>query len=261
MTPEVSVVIRSQNEERYLRALLRSLRCQSINNIEVILVVDYSSAEALESIDSVSVDKLITLPHEHFSHAYSTNLGVAASSGEFVAITNGHSLPISKRWLEIGLKHFERPKIAGVTGLYTPQASGSTWEKLYYSPVFIEMYRNKLLRRLSKSVGHHWFQTTNCLIRRDLWEIYPFDESLPQCEDYDWGVEMEARGYETIIDPDFSVYHSHNDDVYQFFKKQREWERLERIILKRTRPRLSQTKLHSIVTRRRMQDVKSPVGA
>lgn len=261
MRPEVSVVIRSHNEEKYLRPLIGVLKRQTISNIELILVVDYSSTETLESLNSVSVDKLITLAHEQFNHAYSTNLGVAAANGEFVAITNGHSLPVSERWLEIGLEHFDQLSIAGVTGLYTPDKSGSTWEKFYYSPVFIEMYRNDFLSRLSKYVGHHWFQTTNCMIRRDLWEIYPFDESLPQCEDYDWGVEMQARGYETIIDPDFSVYHSHNDGVYTFLKKQQEWERLKRVIMERTRPRLSQSKLPQFVAQPNLQKIESPLGA
>lgn len=80
------------------------------------------------------------------------------------------------------------------------------------------------------------------MIRRSLWEIYAFDESLQQCEDYDWGVEMRARGYLTPVDPDFSVYHSHGDGLKLFLTKLKQWEVLTRSIAQRVRPRSSYTR-------------------
>jgi GT2 family glycosyltransferase len=63
-----------------------------------------------------------------------------------------------------------------------------------------------------------WCSTINCIIRRSLWKAYPFDENLPSLvpetgkyglEDYDWSKEMMARGYRIVVDPSFSVFHSH----------------------------------------------------
>lgn len=188
-------------------------------------------------------DEVIGLEHEEFNHAYSTNLGVAASHAELVAITNGHSLPISNRWLETGFRHFNDPRVAGVTGLSTPASNGSFWEKLYFSPVSISAYRSYWCRSLLEILNYYLFSTTNCMIRKSLWEAYPFDESLPQCEDFDWGMEMRARGNETVIDPDFSVFHSHGDGISGLLARRREWERVTRLIAKRTRPRTSSTQL------------------
>ncbi len=253
--PECSVVIRSLEEERYLRWLVSLLRRQTVQELEIILVVDFSRPDTLSSLESLAVDRLIPLPHHQFNHAYSTNLGVEASGGEFVAITNGHSLPLSDRWLEMGIKHFSNPKVAGVTGLYTPLSDGSMWEKFYYSPLLISLYRGLWLQRLAKSLHYHWFQTTNCMLRRNLWEIYPFDESLPSCEDYDWGLEMEARGYQTVVDPDFSVYHSHHDGLGKFFSRKHEWDQVRRRITLRERPRSSSTQLSSRRERRENRDL------
>lgn len=242
-TPLASVVVRTKGEERYLRELLRRLKEQTFQNFETILVVDYRSDETLETISDLAVDQLVPLKHDQFNHAYSTNLGVAASRGKLVAITNGHSLPISKHWLERGVRHFSASKIAGVTGLYTPHADGSLWEKIYYSPVLVRLYRKRWIRLAVDGSGRYLFSTTNCMIRRALWESYPFDESLPQCEDYDWGLEMEARGYSTIIDPEFSVYHSHGEGLAEILSRQRRWEVLTQEIDSRPRPRASFTRL------------------
>ena len=65
--------------------------------------------------------------------------------------------------------------------------------------------------------GNFYFSTINCILRKSLWEKYPFDENLLKIipnsrkyggEDYDWGLEMLARNYKIIVDLKFNVYHS-----------------------------------------------------
>lgn len=243
--PFLSVVIRTRGEEKYLQTLLSALSDQTIKNIEIVLVVDYSQLSTWRKMLRFKVDKLVGLEHEDFNHAYSTNLGVAASHAELVAITNGHSLPITNRWLEAGVRHFTNEKVAGVTGLSTPGSDGSFWEKLYFTPLSLVVYRNHWCKSLLESSNYFLFSTTNCIIRKSLWHDYPFDESLPQCEDYDWGKEMRARGYTTLIDPDFSVFHSHGDGLARLWGRRREWEKTTHIITDRPRPRISFTQLHA----------------
>ncbi len=241
--PKISVVIRSMGEEKYLRPLIGLLKKQTVRDVEIILVADYSHFETLAKLRRLPIDGFVPIDHDEFSHAYSTNLGVIETHGDLVAITNGHSLPVSDRWLELAARHFSNPKIAGVTGLSTPMQDGSIWEKLYYTPLHIELSRKKWLSPFLELVGPYIFSTTNCMIRRSLWDTYPFDESLPQCEDYDWGKEMCARGYLTVIDPDFSVFHSHGDGIAKLLSRRREWGKVTRTIAKRTRPRSSTTQL------------------
>ena len=250
-SPSLSVVIRTREEEKYLRALLSILREQSISNFEVVLVVDYANLSTLRVMRRLPVDEVIGIDHGEFNHAYSTNLGVAACRADLVAITNGHSLPVSARWLEAGVRHFVDPSVAGVTGLSTPASDGSIWEKLYFTPVSIQAYKSNWLRNFLETFNYYIFSTTNCIIRKSLWNDYPFDESLPQCEDYDWGREMHARGYSTIIDPEFSVFHSHGDALAELYSRRREWEKVTRSIDNRTRPRSSLTRLATTATSRR----------
>jgi len=92
-------------------------------------------------------------------------------------------------------------------------------------------------KRLEKEHFCKWMTNTNAIIRKDLWEAYPFDEDLEECEDYDWACEMIARGYDVVKDPTFSVYHSHGGIGTAIFQERvPQWEKICAEIDKRKRP-------------------------
>ncbi|MGB8779220.1 MAG: glycosyltransferase family A protein [Candidatus Bathyarchaeia archaeon] len=218
----ISVVIRTRDKERYFDSLLESLASQTVQASELVVVDNFSSEEKRRSLKSdlsetvrsgfwkgkVSV-KLIALSDDEFSHAYSTNVGVAAAENQLVCITNAHSLPSSRCWLQEGTKHFEDRNVAGVSGFFIPHREGTAirgFDKAVY-----QFTQRAILRQ-------DWCSTINCIIRKSLWRVYPFDENLPKIipetkkyglEDYDWSKEMLARGFRIIVDPMFSVFHSH----------------------------------------------------
>ena len=78
--------------------------------------------------------KLKIFGHENFSYPYSVNLGMHFSSEDLVCIINGHSLPISLKWLERGLKYFSDERVAAVMWGFSSQIEGldarySNWLK------------------------------------------------------------------------------------------------------------------------------------
>jgi GT2 family glycosyltransferase len=218
----MSVVIRTRDKEKYFHDLLMNLRQQTVQASELIIVNNYSTEERrslfrnylIEESKCVFSDrgvrvKLADLGDSEFSHAYSTNVGMVATENELVCITNSHSIPISCHWLEDGRAYFEDSSVAGVSGFFMPHPEGT---------VIGELDR-KVYRFVQKAVlRQNWCSTINCLIRRSLWNVYPFDENLlkiiPETrklglEDYDWSREMRTRGYRIVVDPSFSVFHSH----------------------------------------------------
>lgn len=153
--------------------------------------------------------KLIALSDDEFSHAYSTNVGVAAAENQLVCITNAHSLPSSRRWLQEGIKHFADHNVAGVSGFFIPHQEGTAIRR--FDKAVYQFTQRAILRQ-------DWCSTINCVIRKSSWRVYPFDENLPKIipetkkyglEDYDWSKEMSARGFRIVVDPMFSVFHSH----------------------------------------------------
>lgn len=193
--------------------------------------------------------KLAPIANGEFSHPFSTNVGVYLSSCEFVCIINGHSLPPSDKWLENGVSHFKSPEVAGVGGYFSPHGDGTVWEKIIYKSW-------SGLNEVSKAYfkGDH-FSTVNCILRKSLWKEYPFDERLPliiPCtekfggEDYDWAIEMQVRGYRIVVDPKFSVFHSHGETLTKLISKHIILNKIKSEIKALKRPRESYTKLEKI---------------
>jgi len=256
---KISVVIRTRDKERYFDCLLENLALQTVQPSEIILVNNYSTEEKSQILENGLHEmvrkcskhpkiklKLVSLSDNEFSHAHSTNLGVNIADNELVCITNAHSLPISFRWLQDGMRHFEDCKVAGVSGFFIPHQEGNVFEKL---DAIIYHFSQKLV------LHQDWVSTINCIIRKSLWKIYPFDENLPKIipetrryglEDYDWSKEMMARGFQIIVDPLFSVFHSHGrgfDEMARNIKGYFIYRRIQQKINLFGRPRKSFSKV------------------
>ena len=253
----VSVVIRTRDKEKYLESLLENLARQSMKVSEIIVADNFSNDVQLKSLveDLVVLKrrwfkngriKLFPFPREEFSHAYSTNLAVSVAENELVCITNAHSLPTSFGWLEGGLKHFDDPSVAGVSGFFIPHKEGAVFGRYDF-----------MLYYFSQKISAHpvWCSTINCIIRKSLWKEYPFDENLPKIipetleygsEDYDWSREMNARGFRIVIDPMFTVFHSHFDKVSEMSRNMRNYfiyRKLQQQINSFSRPRNSTSRV------------------
>lgn len=237
---KVSVVVRCAGREKLFSGVLDCLLNQTAIPSEILVVMDYISQKETRCVskhlEGYPKSRLLAFKHEDFSHPYSANLGVASSKEELVCITNGHSMPTSLQWLESGLKHFEREEVAGVSGFFFPSDKGFE-KRLFY---LIE----KQMKRIS------WISTINCIIRKSRWEEYPFDENLltliPETkkyggEDYDWTLEMLARGYKIVLDPAFSVVHAHEKHILsEVFRNARNYfvyKKLQEKIKRLERPR------------------------
>jgi hypothetical protein len=54
-----------------------------------------------------------------------------------------------------------------------------------------------------------FFHNANSMIRRDVWEEYPFNEGVTNIEDQIWGNEVINAGYKLVYEPEAAVYHHH----------------------------------------------------
>lgn len=233
--PKVSIVIRTKNEEKWLKEVLRKLSQQTFQDYETIIVDSGSIDNTLEIIKEFPV-KLIKIKPEEFNYSFALNLGISQSRGEFIVIISGHSIPISNHWLANGLSHFINPKIAGVTGY-------GYGENNFLGNLTGGYYLEKI-KQVLKIKDDFFFSNTNSLLRKSLWKKYPFDESLPECEDYDWASEMKARDFKIIIDHQFDVFHLHPLTVSGWFKRQKKWSLIiQSQILPKKRPGQSFSKI------------------
>ena len=259
ITGSISVLIRTKDIESYFYELLKSLSCQTLRPLELVVVDNYSNTDKLKEMTNLLTKAkkeffggslnliIVPLTDKEFSYAYSANAGVSVASGDLVCITNGHCLPTSNEWLESAVAHFEDKDVAGVGGYTLPHKQGTIWEKLAFDWGWRRF--NEASKAYNKDT---YFSTTNCIFRRLLWEEYPFDEKMPDLipetvrfggEDYDWSLEMLARGYKLIVEPKFDVYHSHGETVSQLVPKYLAWRKIRRNLKSFMRPRESFTRL------------------
>lgn len=126
--------------------------------------------------------------------------------------------------MENGVAHFADPKIAGCSGYQYPN-SFSIWNEVRQA-LLTSLIRPGLQAEHGVSFLNSLgiFHTVSGAFRRNLWLKYPFDETFSirfsGAEDKDWAFYFYNRGYKFVVDPKFSVYHSHHGSFQNTFLKE-----------------------------------------
>lgn len=224
---DVSVVVRTLNEARYLEDLLVGIAKQQTNGLRVEVVV----------VDSGSTDDTVAIAQRHgchveyikksdFSFGRSLNQGCRAAAGEILVITSGHCVPYDEKWLQ----NLCRPIQAGLAQYtYGKQLGGS---ENYFSEhrIFEKYYPTE-----SQLPQDGFFcNNANSAIHRAAWESYSFDEELTGLEDMELAQRLVQDGGKVAYCADAAVYHHHTETWPQV---RRRFER-EAIALQKIMPQL-----------------------
>lgn len=223
MQKNVSVIVRSKNEETTVGLTLRLIRDQTVKPSEII-VVDNASTDRTRAIAQRYGCKIVNIEDNEFNHAHSCNLGVQHSSGDLIVFTNAHAFPSSTSWLENGLRHFVDSTVAGVYSMPTVDHRASFSERSveFLKRAVFGQATLRVLDRASIFVGLGLMNTGSAIIRRDLWEKHPFDVELSAHgggEDSEWGFHFLKRGYKVVEDAAFGVYHCHGDTLSRYLSR------------------------------------------
>jgi threonine dehydrogenase-like Zn-dependent dehydrogenase len=217
--PRLSVLIRTLNEQRWLEPLLRSLRAQTLPGIEVV-VVDSGSTDGTVEVARRHADKVLEILADSFSFGYALNVGVAACTADLVAIVSAHTLPMSDGWLEALSAPFgDDPSRSNVVLAYGMQRGRDT---SHYAECR-DMEERFPDRSDQQSEGDWFCNNANSLIRKDLWSIHPFDETLSGLEDIAWARHWTAKGLSVKYVAEGGVYHIHEEtwpQVYNRFRRE-----------------------------------------
>jgi 2-desacetyl-2-hydroxyethyl bacteriochlorophyllide A dehydrogenase len=205
--PEISVVIRTFNEEKYLPALLEALNHQSLNDFETI-VVDSGSLDRTREIAAQKADQLLRIQSHDFTFGHSLNVGILMASGKYIVIVSAHTLPASDQWLVKLVEPMHNNRTAMV---YGRQLGGDASK---FSEIQ-DMRRTFGSRREILQPPKFFANNANSAIRKDLWQQHPFDESLPGLEDIEWAKYWMERNYQVVYEPAAALYHIHEENWRQ----------------------------------------------
>lgn len=208
----ISIIIRTKNEERWIRPLFDGIARQDVDeDIEIILVDNNSNDKTVErAIAYHSNLKVVNI--DDFLPGKAINDGIRASCGEFIVIVSAHCPPVQDDWLskmKQGL--VEDENFAGVYGRQVPVPFSSPTDKRDLLITF------GLDRRIQ--IKDSFFHNANSMISREIWEKYPFDESVKNIEDRIWGQRVIEAGYKILYEPEAEVFHYHG--IHQSNKNNR----------------------------------------
>ncbi|HAZ11721.1 MAG: hypothetical protein A2X86_18525 [Bdellovibrionales bacterium GWA2_49_15] len=197
-TPLVSIIIRSKNEERWIKHCLEAVYEQTYKNFEVILVDNLSTDGTLQKAAKFPV-KIVNL--EKYLPGHSLNFGIEHSKGEILVFLSGHCIPVNNTWLGNLVTALADDKIAGVYGRQLPMSFTAAQDKRDLLITF------GLDEKIQKKDS--FFHNANSAIKRSVWERIPFDNKVTNIEDRIWASEVLKQGYFLKYTPDAAVYHHH----------------------------------------------------
>lgn len=207
--PKASIIIRAKNEERWIKHCLTMVHAQSFQDFEIVLVDNESVDSTVTVAERLGIDKLTSV--SEFRPGRALNQGIGISSGEYLVCLSAHCVPRDEHWLETLLAGYDSPEVAGVYGRQIPVSFSSDNDKRDLLITF------GLDRRVQ--VRDYFFHNANSVIRRDVWEQFPFDDETTNIEDRLWAKEVVSAGHHLVYEPEAAVYHHHG--IHQNLDAQR----------------------------------------
>ncbi|WP_104088500.1 glycosyltransferase [Cryobacterium sp. N19] len=197
------------------------------DKLEIIIVENASGDDSEARLRAAAPHVNLVISRENLGFAGGCNLGVAASSGEYLAFLNNDAKPDSE-WIAAAVTAFEKsPRIGAVASkvvdwdgvLVDYIGSAMTWFGMGYKPLTGQELPT------TPDVEHDvLFGTGSAMfVRRDVYdELGGFDERYFMFfEDVDLGWRLNLKGYRFAYAPESIAFHKHHASMgsYGSFKE------------------------------------------
>ena len=214
MNKRCSIIIRAYNEEKHIGRLLEGITRQTIGGVEIILV-DSGSTDATVDIARPYGVKVVHISPTEFTFGRSLNLGLEAASNESVVIASAHVYPVYPDWLERLLEPLADSTVALAYGKQRGPETANFSERQIYHQWYPE--------RSVLHQDHPFCNNANAAVRRSLWKVHPYDETLTGLEDLAWARWTMAEGHALAYVAEAEVIHVHRETpsgVYNRYRRE-----------------------------------------
>ena len=200
----VSVIVRTLNEEKFLKECLSNIRKQKYYGDVEIVVVDSGSTDQTISIASEAGTKIVQIAPDEFTFGRSLNLGCASSSGDVLVFISAHCIPCDDMWLASLVEPVETGVCSYVYGRQVPRRGVSKFSE----GVVFEKYYPKVSKLPQKG---YFCNNANAAVSRLIWEKFKFNEELTGLEDMELGKRLVETGLQIGYVSDSVVEHIHEE--------------------------------------------------
>lgn len=215
---KISVIIPVKNGAQTLEKCLVSIRSQTSENIEIV-VLDSMSNDGSEEIALRYHSKVIQIPDGTFNHGLTRNIGAQRASGDLLFYTVQDAWLSENDLLERMVKHFENEKIMAVGGHqavpHEKDKNPMAWYRRMSEPVVqireimdVEQFKNSQQDIQQSLIA--WDDVV-AMYRKTALLKQPFVETQ-FAEDWIWSRDALLRGWNLVYDSSVVVYHYHHAD-------------------------------------------------
>ena len=205
MNPKVNIVIRTFNEEAWIKHCLIHLLNQTYDNFAITIVDSGSSDATLKIVDnfiSKCPEKIGLKIVDVFKPGNAINVGAMAMESDYFVCVSAHCIPVAVDWISSYVE-FMKSNL-DVVGAYGRQLPLSCTQADDARDLMITFGADQ--RIIEKD---YFFHNANSIIRTRFWLEHPFDDDVPHVEDRVWAKKVIELGLKTAYLPQAAVYHYH----------------------------------------------------
>ena len=197
----VSFIVVTHARSRWLTGALESIRRQTIDDREIVVVVNGPDPETEQLLCSLGPEVRTTILDENYGVGAGRNAGIALARGEFLFFLDDDAELRDRDAAARVLEHFERDSDLGVVGLLVLDAATGAVERRCIP------FRDKRVPRGVTAACY--FAGGACAIRRRILDrVGLYDESLFYAgEELDLAYRLLDAGLRILFDPSVAVLH------------------------------------------------------
>lgn len=228
----LDVVVPTWNGKDEFASVLDALRRQRIADQVQIHCVDSSSSDGtIEWLKDQFDVSLTVIDQKEFQHGRTRNFGASLGKAPFIGFITQDAMPAHHHWATDIVKMMRAvPDAAGLFGrhiaypdhpYFVRQEIKTHFQNMLQHPIVLSKHTDPE-RWESGDIGWrqylHFYSDNNSAMRREVWQDIPYPE-VDYGEDQVWARNIIEAGYSKIYAPTATVYHSHDYDPDQIYKR------------------------------------------
>lgn len=227
--PAVSVVIPTLNGGPRFRECLAAIRRQQLDRPVEVICIDSGSTDVTGGYCREFDVRVIGIERRAFNHGRTRNQAIREARGEYVALLTQDAVPLGTDWLASLVEALEStPCAAGAYGRQEPRPDLHPYLR-WRLEQWAASRSTRVVQRISdpeafevasplEKLAIAAFDDVNSCVRRSVWERMPFPPA-DFGEDIAWGLQVIRAGHAIVYEPRARVEHSHNDTLWQDFRR------------------------------------------
>ena len=192
---KVSVVIRNKNEAGALQNVLNILVSLYFEFIAEIIVIDNQSTDNSRTIAKEYNCRIDCM--DDFTYGKAINRGIELAQSKYILLLSSHAAPVGKSFFSSSFTALEDSQnVAGIRYVNS-----------------FENYNRALKNNFEvKEPLYNGLMAACCLVNREVWDEYKFNEDLVALEDKEWSLRVMEKGYK-ILDLNETYFYFINRDL------------------------------------------------